>query len=115
MVSDPESPFCRLIYGNHEKLFAANINLTNLHLDTLSSYAPDQVKVKLIKKPPPHGMVAVKGSNLLRDQDSIILIQLYPEFPETGSGRPVVAVLPSDPHWFDLFEKDIMKMWEGCE
>lgn len=115
MVSDTASPFCRLVYGNHEHLFDANLNLANLHLKTLSQYAPTQVQVRLLSTPPTQGIVLFRGSNLASTHNAVIQVQLYPEFAHTGSGRPMLAVLPTQEPWFNLFETEVLQRWESCK
>jgi hypothetical protein len=88
--------------------------VTRTHISTLTALAPGQIKVKHLNKPPNYGVVLIRGKEVANGFDSVIQLQMYPEYSSTGSGRPVLAVLPSEEYWF-LFEQDIMKAWENSK
>lgn len=111
MVSDPDSPHCRVMYGPHTSLYQANVAVAKTHLASLAAKAPDRVRVKFLPKPPNYGAVLIQGKDLVEGVDSLIQLLMYPEYSSTGSGRPVLVVFPSDEYWFNVFEQDIMNVW----
>jgi hypothetical protein len=113
MICDPDSPHSHAVYGPHAGLFRANISVTQSHIAGLTAGAQDRLKVKYLPKPPNLGILLIRGPGLFGTFDSLIQVMLYPDYSSTGSGRPMLAVLPSDKHWFDLFLQDILLTWNG--
>lgn len=114
MICDPDSPHSHVVYGSHKDLFKANISVTQSHIAGLTLGARERVKVKYLPKPPNLGILLIRGPGVFGSYDSVIQVMLYPDYSSTGSGRPMLTVLPSDKYWFDLFMQDILLTWNGA-
>lgn len=115
MITNPDSAYVGGMYNSNINLPKANIDVALSHIEFLRKEFISGINVKLLNSPPSIGVLIVRGSNLVYDVDSVIQVMLYPKFSSTGSGRPMICILPSMEPWYTILEQDVLESWKIAE
>lgn len=112
MITNPKSELLNKMYNSNDKLPKANINVTLSHLESIKEDSESNINVRYLDSPPNMGILLAKGKGLVYNANAVIQIMLYPEYSSTGSGRPMICVLPSSEPWYTVIEQDVVESWK---